>query len=162
MAGQQRESAEDRAIREIDAEDEQAIQALAAQAGPPPDARRLSEADEDEAWETADPNVDHEELARLLLTEGLPPEVVNGLLVAKLRPDWVPLYGRPTQDAERAHMLARLAQFPFRLSLIEDIDDPDERTAKAEALDRRYRKRLTANQEREAGLGAYGRGRGEG
>lgn len=143
-------SFEDRLLDELEPLTENALKRLADEQGPPPDSQKLTEADEDEAWETPDPNVEYESFAQQLMTQGLPPEVVQNLLLVKLRPEWAPLYSRPTQSAELAHMLARLAERPFRLSILEDIDDPDEMVAKAEQMDRRFQKRMTAAQEQAA------------
>lgn len=137
------ESPEERALREIEQEDDSALDAIAREAGPPPDSDKLSEADEDLAWETVDSSVDYETMAQQLMTQGLRPEEMQRLLVLKLHPKWAPLYSRPTQDAEMAHQLARLAELPFRLSVLDGIDDPDEMVAKAESLDRRYQRRMT-------------------
>jgi hypothetical protein len=147
MPGRKPESFEDGLLGALEQETEDMLDRLAREQGPPPDADKLSEADEDDAWETDDPSVDYETMAQQLTSQGLPPEVVNGLLVVKLHPEWAPLYQRPTQSAEMAHMLTQLARWPFRLSLIEDIDDPDEQVKKAESLDRRYQKRMTQRQE---------------
>lgn len=138
------ETAEDRAIREVSDEDENAMRTLALEAGPPPDSSRLSEADEDAAWEQMDPNVDHEQLATMLMTQGLPPELAQQLLIVKLRrdEDWMGALTKPTQDAELANQLAKLARYPFRLSVIDGYDDPDEQVRKANAVDRRYQKRM--------------------
>lgn len=149
-ARQASESIEDRVTREILEEDDENVNSIAAQAGPPPDSNKLSESDEDEAWEFEDRQVDHDAMAAQLMTQGIPEDVVQKLMIAKLRPDWAPLYQQPTKDAERADMLVKLAKRPFRLSILEDIDDPDERARKAESLDRRYQKRLTALQEQAA------------
>lgn len=136
------EGAESRAIREVLEEDDRALEAIRAEAGPPPDSRRLSSADEDEAWGAADPRVDHDAMVGMLQTRGLPPELVRRLKVVELRPEWAPLYQQPTPDPERAAMLARLARYPYRLALLEDLDDPDEQVAAAERLDRRFQQRM--------------------
>lgn len=141
------ETAEDKALREVDTEDTAALEKLAREAGPPADADRLSERDEDDIWEIADLNVDRDALAQRLAVEGLPPEEIKALLVVKLRPEWGQVFARPTQSMELADQYARMAQFPYRWSLLEDVDDPDEQVAKAERLDRRYQKRVTAMQE---------------
>lgn len=151
------ESAEDRAVREVDAEDGAAIDSLALQAGPPADSNRMSLADEDAAWEKMDPQVDHEQMATALLTQGLPPEQAQQLLAVKLHPEWLPLYLQPTQDAEQADMLVKLARHPFRLSLLEGIDDPDERVRKAESLDRRYQKKMAEHLDQPIVTTGYGR-----
>lgn len=141
------ESAEMRAIREVSDEDEKTLDRLALESGPPPEATRLSEAEEDEAWETVDPLVDDEQLPTLLMTQGLPPEIAQRLLVLKLHPEWTGHYAKPTQDAEMANQLAQMAKTPFRWSLLEDIEDFEERARKAESLKRRYDKRMTQLQE---------------
>lgn len=137
------ESAEDRVLREMEHEDTAALEKLAAQAGPPADAHRLSERDEDDAWETTDPQVDEEKFGKMLTTQGIPPDQAQRLLITKLRPDWAPLYSQPTQDLEMAHMLTRVAQYPFRPSVLEGIDDPEQQVRKAETIDRRFQKRVT-------------------
>ncbi len=107
---------------------------LVAEAGDPPDARRLSERDEDEAYLTRDVNVDHDTLAARMMTEGLPQEEAEMLAVVKEFPDWLPFYLQPTQDAELAERLATMAEFPVRWTLFADIEDPDELVSKAERI----------------------------
>ena len=137
------ESAEDRAIREISDEDEVALERLALEAGAPGDSEQLSAADEDTIWSITDDMVDadHEAFATQLLTQGVPQEMLPQLLVLQEHPEWMELYARPTQDAELADRLTRLAQFPYRWSLLLDYDDPDAMVRKAESLDRRYQKK---------------------
>lgn len=137
----QRESAEDRAIRELDAEDEDTLRRLAFESGPPPDSEQLSPADEDAAWEITDPAVDSEQFPTMLMTSGLPPEMLQSLRVLKVHPEWAELYGKPTQDAEKADLLTRLAEFPWRWSLLLGTADPDEQVRKAETLAARYQKK---------------------
>ncbi len=140
------ESAEDKAVREVDAEDEDAQNRIALQAGPPPDSDRLSEKDEDDAWAQMDPSVDFEQVATMLLKQGVPQEMAQRFLIVKLRPDdgWLEALTQPTQDAEMANQLAKMAQYPFRLSVLDTYDDPEQQTRKAEQLDRRYQKRMAA------------------
>lgn len=140
------ESAEDRALRELDEEDTGTIESLAREAGPPPDSEKLSDRDEDEAWEATDPQVDHEQMATMLMTQGLPPELAQQLLIVKLRPDddWMSVLTRPTQDAELANQIARVAKYPFRLSLFDGIEDPDEQVRKSNHLDKRYQRKMAA------------------
>jgi hypothetical protein len=144
------ESAEDRALREVEAEDDAILKAQALTAGSPPDMQRQSESDEDTAWEYEDRTVDYDQMAPALTTQGLPQEVVQRLLITRLRPEWAPLYVQPTQSAEMADMLLRAAQYPFRLSFLEDFDDYDEMVQKAESMDRRAQKRHTQRQEQAA------------
>ena len=143
------ESAEDRAIREIDAEDEAALTKLALEAGPPPDSEWLSERDLDEVWAIEDRLVsaDPDGFAQALMTTGIDQQTLPRLRVLKEQPEWAPLYGQPTQDAEMADQLTRLAQFPHRWGLLVDIDDPEDQVRLAERLDRRYQR---AHAERQA------------
>ena len=137
------ESAEDRAIREVDAEDTAIIDRLALAAGPPADSSRLSEAEEDEVWATTDPLVDADPdaFATQLMTTGIPQEMLPQLRILKENQDWAQLYAQPTQSAEMADYLTRLAQYPHRATVLLDIDDPEEQVRKAEALDRRFQRR---------------------
>lgn len=151
-------TAEDQALDELDHESQQDIERLAMEAGPPPDAHRLSPADEVQAWTTTDPQVDHEEMAKQLVTQGIDPQLAQNLLIVKLHPDnaqeWIQAYTTPTNDAEHANTLATLALYPFSLSLIEDMDDPEAMVRKAETLDRRAQKHHTTLQEQIAqGMG---------
>ena len=142
------ESAEDRAIREIEAEDDDAVQRIALEAGPPADASRLSDADLDALWAVTDPLVDDPDaFASALMTSGIEPDLLGQLLVVREYPEWQPLYAQPTQDAEMADMLARLAQFPYRWALLLDIDDPEEQVRIAERLDRRFQKQHAGMQD---------------
>ena len=154
MPARQDESPESRALREIEAEDENAVQALVAAAGPPPGVTVLSDADEDQAWETMDPLVDDEAFATMLMTQGLPPEIAQRLLIVQINKDdqerqqaWLAALTQPTQDAELADQLTRAVKWPYRSVLLEDIDDPDDLVAKADTLDRRYQKRVTGMQQ---------------
>lgn len=161
------QTAEDIVMSQLEAEDDDALNALAAQAGPPPDTRRLSESEEDDLYAFEDRLVssDPDAFARQLMTQGIPPEMAQRMPIFKVHPDWLPLYQQPTQDADRADMLTRAAQFPFRWGLFDDVAEPTPRVEKAERLDRRYQRRHTALQEQmsqtivmpggEQGQGAY-------
>lgn len=142
----QPEQAEDRAIREVDAEDTAAIAKLAREAGPPPDADRLSEATEDELYAITDPLVenDPDTFSQMLMTQGIDQQTLPRLRVLKEHPEWAQLFGQPTQSAEMADQLTRLARWPYRWSLLIDIDDPEEQVAKAEQLDRRFQRKHAA------------------
>ena len=69
----------------------------------------------------------------------------------------LPLYTQPTQDAELADQYTKLAKWPFRLSILEGIDDPDEQVRKAESLDRRYQKRMAQHLDQPITTTGYGR-----
>lgn len=135
------ESAEDIAIRQIDDEDTAAIERIAREMGPPPDTQRLSEREEVDLWEWKDPAVDYQALATALPVTGLPPEQAQAFVLFRERPDLLELYAQPTQSFEVADMLARLAETPWRLALLDGISDPDELTEKAERLERLAQKR---------------------
>lgn len=153
------EDAESRAIRELSDEDAQTLNTLTLQAGPPPDAERMSEADEDNAWSTMDPNLaDHEQLAQMLATQGLPPELAQKLLITKLRGDdgWLQTLTQPTGSLDTANQLIKLAKYPFRLSVLDNFDDPEAQVRKAESMDRRYQKQMAAHLDQPVRVGGYG------
>lgn len=148
------ETPETRAINELLDEDDAAIKQIAAESGPPSGASRLSESEEDTAWETMDPLVDDEQFATTLMTQGLPPEVAQQLLVVQMHKDdpetqqaWLETLTQPTQDAEYANLIRSVVKWPFRSAVYNDIDDPDERVAKADSMHRRYTKRMASLQE---------------
>lgn len=139
---------EDRMLDVMEPMTEDMLTRLASEKGPPADAKQLTEADEDEAWDTPDDAVsDLDEFARRLAVQGIPQEEAQTLLFLKLRPEWMPLFTRPTQDLGVAQQRAWLASKPFRLNLLEDYDDPTEMTERAEQLERRAQKRRTMLQE---------------
>lgn len=125
------------------AEDEDVLQRLVAEAGPPDDSHRLSEADEDAIYAITDPTIDADPdaFATLLLTTGVPQEQLGTLKILEAMPELAQAYAQPTQDAEMADMLTRLAQYPWRASLVAGYADPEEQVRKADALDRRFQKR---------------------
>lgn len=143
------QSAEDQVMDQLQAEDDAALEALAAQAGPPPDTKRLSESEEDDLYAFEDRLVgsDPDGFAQRLATEGIPPEIMQRMPIFKVRPDWLPLYQQPTQDLEVAQQRMKAARWPFRWGLFDDVPEPTARAEKAERLDRRFQKRHTAMQE---------------
>lgn len=132
------------AQREIQEEIEQAIAALAADTGPAPRAVRLSDAEKVEMWGRSDPKVDYGQLLQQLMATGLPPEMLDpdtGLAIFKRHPEMAQLYGQPVAP-EVADPLARLAEYPLRLSLLEHLeDDPKARVEEANRLDAAWEKR---------------------
>lgn len=147
------ETPEDKVIREVEIEDEQFLDRAAREAGPPADARRLSERDEDDIYAIEDRRIgDVDAFAQQLATQGLSPEMAQQLMVVQARPDWLPMLTQPTGSLEAASQIAKAARFPWRWSLLEDIDDPDELVQKAEQLDRRYQRRVTSQQQYEADM----------
>lgn len=153
-ARQSPETPEDRAIRELLTEDDANIAAIAAESGPPAGASRLSESEEDTAWETMDPLVDDEQFATALMTQGLPPEIAQQLLIVQMHQGdqetqqaWLQALTQPTNDAEQANLLVKVAKWPFRQAVYGDLDDPDQQVAKADQMHRRYQKKMTSLQE---------------
>ncbi len=136
------ESAEDRALREIMAEDDAVMQRLAAESGPPPDSQRLSPAEEDRLYAQTDPLVhnDPEGFAKRLMVQGIDQQTLGQLQVLKGFPEWAPLYSAPTQSAELANDLTIYARWPYRPAMLADMADPEEMTQRAEALNRRYQR----------------------
>lgn len=132
---------DDRVAAEFQHEFQSVEDRLVAEAGPPPDTKRLSERDEDEAYMTRDLSVDHDALAERLLTQGLSQEEAEALAVIQEFPDWLPHYMQATGDAVMADQLATMAEFPVRWTLFADIDDPSEMVAKAERIAARVQKR---------------------
>lgn len=137
------ESAESRALRELLAEDEDVLKRLVAEAGPPDDSHRLSEADEDAIYAVTDAMVDADPdaFATLLLTSGVPQEQLGALKILEAMPELAQAYAQPTQDAELADILTRLAQYPYRAMLVAGYPDPEEQVRKAETLNRRYQQK---------------------
>lgn len=136
------QTAEDMAIQAVDREDTAALDSLARSAGPPADSESLSDADLDRLWALTDRTVDNDPdaFATKLMTTGLSQQELPMLKVLKEHPDWAPLYGQPTQDAELADQYTQMARYPYRWMILEGIDDPDEQVRVSDRLDRRYQK----------------------
>ncbi len=148
------ETAEDRAIRELEAENEDFLNRAALEAGPPADSKRLSERDEDDIWAIEDTSVqDVNMLAQRLMLEGIPPEEAQRLMLVSSQPDkqrqaeWLQVLGKPTQSAEVADQLAKAIRYPWRWALLEDIDEPSEMVRRSNTLNRRFQKRVTGQQQ---------------
>lgn len=141
-------------VTEEFAADLQAVEdRLVADAGPPPDTKRMSEADEDRLWALRDKNVDNETLAQQLMTTGVPQEMLGSLVIVQEFPEWAPIFGQPTQSAETADQLARMAEFPYRWQLLADLE-PAEMVKKADRLDERYQKAMGSTMMMPMQLGA--------
>lgn len=119
---------------------------LVVESGPPPDARRLSDADEVRMWGLRDPSVDYDTMASRLMTEGIPQAEAEQLAVIKEHPEWLPLFTTPTNDAAKADQLARLAETPYRWSLLADLE-PHEQVQKSERLAARHQRALHGDTE---------------
>lgn len=132
---------------EIDAEIEHAIATIAAEWGAAPDAAPVSEDEEVELWGRRDPTVDYDAVYAMLTTTGLPPEMLDPAsdlapAVIAEHPEMAQMYGSVV-DANLADMLATLAEHPFRIGLLQDLeDDPEAMVEKANRLDRAWQKQL--------------------
>jgi hypothetical protein len=116
---------------------------LAAEAGNPPGADKISEAESVRLFGLRDPSVDYQQLAMRLMGGGLPPEEVAQLTIVQERPEWAELYMQPAPDFETADLLARLAEYPYRPGLVLDhSDDPEEQTKRSEQLHAAWLKTL--------------------
>jgi hypothetical protein len=145
----QARSPEEQAQTEVLSELERAVQALAAEWGPAPGAKNVSTRREVTLWGQRDPKVDFESLKQQLMATGLgqtpdllDPEGDGALAVIQEHPDMAPLFMEPVAE-DVADVLATLAEFPFRLAILLDLeDDPEAMVAKAESLDRAWMKEM--------------------
>lgn len=124
---------------------EKVAQRVAADEGPPPGAKKLSDAEAVKQWGIRDPFVD-DSTPQMLLTRGIPQEALQQTafwqeLGADQQDAWAQLLTQPTQDAEMADTLSRILEYPFRYGLVTDwSDDPEEQTKRAESLQRQWEK----------------------
>jgi hypothetical protein len=132
---------------EIKAEITDLASQIAAEEGPAPHAQYVSDEHEVEMWGQMDPQVDHETLVAQLTQGTVPPELVDPsvdrpLALIKQHPDLAQLFAEPL-DAEMATLVATLAEYPFRLSLLAPYtDDPEASVKKSDSLTARWRRRL--------------------
>lgn len=132
---------EDMLIESVADEIMQSGDSAAADHGPPPDTSAPSERRKVQLWGQSDPNVDVPTLTEQLQTTGVPPDQLKMLQIATVRPDLAPLYGQPIPDPQVAEVLAKLAEYPFRVTIFDHPGlGPKERVAEAERLDRAWRK----------------------
>lgn len=127
---------------------ERLAQASAAGQGQPVGTRKTSDAEAVKHWGITDPNVEYDQILQQLQTTGLPPEMLDpekGLLLFREQPDLAQWYGQPVQDPALADRMARIAEHPFRMGLLMDIDDPDEQVREANRLDRAWTAQILAS-----------------
>lgn len=147
-AARTRLTPEELAQRELDEEMQQAIAEIAADLGPAPGARTASPTDRLRMWGIRDEKVDADAMLQRLMTEGYPPELLDpaneqALMVVQENPELAPYYAEPTQDQGLADALVRLAEYPFRLGLLRDLeDDPEEQVKEAEQLDAAWQRSM--------------------
>jgi hypothetical protein len=134
-------TAEEQIETTISEEIERISDAIAAQLGPAPGTRRISDAEAAKAWWRRDPMVDYDALVNVLQTSGMDPAMLDpenqqGLAIAKLTPEVAELYLTP-QPPEMAVALATLAEYPHRLGIMSEYeDDPEGMVELAEKLGR--------------------------
>jgi hypothetical protein len=129
---------DERVIEDLMHEAQMVAPRIAADEGPPPLSKRLSQADEDRLFALKDGSVDYNDVFTKLLTTGLPPEEAQQLAIVKEQPQLLQTYLQPAPDSEMAHALAVLAEHPFRFGLtITGHPDPDEQVKRAKSLARR-------------------------
>ena len=142
-------SPEEEAQRELDDELTQAIAEIAAEMGPAPGAKHVSEAQKLAMWGQRDPQVDYDQMLEMLQTTGIAPELLDpkseqALMIVQENPEIAEMYAGPVEPA-LAEALAVLAEHPFRLSVISSlVDDPEAYVAEADRLDAKWQKQFGA------------------
>lgn len=140
---------------EVESELDDMVTQLAAEIGPAEGATIPSDADELALWGQMDPTVDYDTLKRQLMSGTVPPELYDlesdqRLAILRMNPDRAAemvaeLFAvTPEQplDDEMAGLVAELAEYPGRLVVLAPYeDDPEQSVAKADSLDRRWRRR---------------------
>lgn len=142
MPRQQPRSVQEQAQQEFSTEFDAAMEHLIAEAEPAPGTERVSRPREVALWGQRDPSVDPAALEEMLATTGAPQEVAEALVVVQENPDLLMAYAQPAPDPETLDALVILAEFPFRLGLLAAIEDPKERVAAADALNREWQKQF--------------------
>lgn len=147
MPSQQRaRSAEEQIETTISEEIERISDAIAAQLGPAPGARHVSDAEAAKAWWRRDPMVDYDALVQTLETTGItnpaildPNNKTDGLAIVRLVDDAyleeiIATLSQPLPP-EKAVAWAVLCEFPMRHDLLAAYaDDPEGMVALAEKL----------------------------
>lgn len=126
-------TAEERAETEFQDELAQAAKRIADDLGPAPGTVRTSEAKKRTLWWTRDPAVDRATLVGMLQQGGVPPDLLETLMIVEEQPDLKAAYQQPT-DPRTADVLAAMAEWPFRYAILRSIDDPDDRVREATRL----------------------------
>lgn len=137
---------EERAELELRDEIERYADMVAADLGPAPGARQVSDAEKVRLWGQTDPRVDFDQLKMALMQGGLPPELLDehgdrALAIVKSHPEIAQMYAQPLDDTMSTY-LATLAEYPFRLSVLSQYaeDDPEGMVKEAERLDGLWQK----------------------
>lgn len=146
-------SIEDEARQEAEDEMEASIAEIALELGPAPGAMPLSDARKVKLWGQKDPSVDFEAMRQALMSTGLNPSLMDphgdeSLAVFQEmadRPDFQQfqaMYAEPL-DEQLATTLTTIAEYPFRLSLLADLeDDPKAMVAEANRINDKWQASL--------------------
>lgn len=132
---------------EVERELDDMISALAAELGPAEGAEFPSDQKEVELWGQRDPRVDYDTLKAMLMQGAVPPEWYDEqsdarLALIRAHPQMAQMFAEPLDD-EMAGIVADLAEWPFRLSILTPHeDDPKAAVAKANSVNGRYLRRV--------------------
>jgi len=152
---------------EVESELDDMITQLAAEIGPAEGATIPTDADELAFWGQMDPTVDYDTLKQQLMTGSVPPELYDPAsdtrlalfrLNKGLADDLAALFAVTPEeplDDEMAGLVAELAEYPGRLTVLAPYeDDPEQAVAKAESVDGKWRRRTgqVVDTEEEAAL----------
>lgn len=108
--------------------------------GQPLDTTAVSNPRKAALWGLADPRVDPTTFKAQLMQQGFQPQDLQSMLIVQNHPELAEVYGQPVQDPAAADDLTTLAQYPFRLGMYHEIQDPNERVAEAERIHRDWLK----------------------
>lgn len=140
---------------ELDKELDEIIPVIASEEGLAKGATRLSPEKEVELWGQRDPRVDYDTLKQQLMQGAVPPEWYDPqsdqrLALVKAHPEMGEMFGQPLDDT-MAGMVAGLAEWPYRLSLLKPYeDDPKASVAKANSVNARWQRRAGAVPDQQA------------
>ena len=131
---------------ELDRELDELIPVIAAEEGLAKGATRVSPEKEVELWGQRDPRVDRDALKGMLMQGAVPPEWVDEqsdqrLALIRAHPEMAQMFAEPLDD-EMAGIVADLAEWPHRLSVLAPYeDDPRSQVAKADSVNARWQRR---------------------
>lgn len=140
---------EDAAMKNFTANFDLLTKRSAASLGQPAGTRPVGDVELVRQWGIRDNKVDRPSMLAQLMTEGLPPELLDpnnpkAYAIAKAAPDLLPLYAQATPDHELADILAGFAERPFRYGILAAIDDPEDQVKEANRLDGLWQKKTGA------------------
>ena len=134
---------------ELDRELDELIPVIAAEEGLARGATRVSPEKEVELWGQRDPRVDRDSLKAMLMQGAVPPEWTDEqsdqrLALIRAHPEMAQMFAEPLDD-EMAGIVADLAEWPHRLSVLAPYeDDPKAQVEKANSVNARWQRRVAA------------------